>query len=165
MTETSAQPTLPNSLTRADFEAIAGHCYEVASEIVTAGETVAPVLLAGKIADGAPDITHIIQVSTKTEQDKDCVAGLMQGLVAEPDIEFVIHIVEAWLLVSPKLPKRSIAKHPRRKEVVLFNILSKDCQILILNPLHRKPNRLERGPVDFSLDYRGRFMRPPPVRN
>jgi hypothetical protein len=112
-----------------------------------------------------PDITHIIQVPTETEQDKDCVAGLMLGLAAEPDIEFVVHIVEAWVLVSPKLPRGSIAKHPRRKEAVLFNILSKDCQILVLNPLHRKPNRLERGTLDFSLDYRGRFMRPPPVRN
>lgn len=113
MTETSAQPTLPNSLTRADFEAITEHCHEVASKIVAAGETVAPVLLAGKMADGAPDITRIIQVPTKTEQDKDCVAGLMQGLVAEPDIEFVVHIVGAWLLVSPPAWQHRQASAPQ----------------------------------------------------
>ena len=57
-----------------------------------------------------------------------------------PQIDFVAHITEAWM--QKGFPEGRIADNPERMETILFNILSKDYQTLVVNPLRRNPSRL-----------------------
>lgn len=166
MTTSRNTPALPKTLTQQDFETIAAHCYDVASNIVARGKTVQSALVAGRILDnGELEVPQCGPAPTESDQDKDHLVQLMQALVQHPDLDFVVHVVEAWMLLSSEVPDGSIADHPQRQEAVVFNILTKDCQLVVLNRLHRNPSRLERGKVDFSIGCGGRLVCPPPTRN
>ena len=165
MTKETPSHALPTTLTQADFEAVADHCYRTARKIVAKGDAVEPILLMGMVRDGTLKIPSVGRVPVQSTSDKECLMALMQALVQQLDVDFVVHITEAWLLVGQTLPEGSIAEHPQRQEAVLFNIMSKDCQTVVINPLHRKPSRLERGKVDFDQQFEGRLVRPAPSRN
>ena len=150
--------TLPATMTQADFEAVADHCYKVASPIVIEGETVESILIMGRVRDNELFFTSGSLVPIQTDSDKHRITALMEAMVEHPEVDFVVHITEAWTLLNQKQLKGSIAKHPKRQEVVLFNILSKDCQTVVINPLHRNPSRLERGKVDFELQFKVRLI-------
>jgi hypothetical protein len=165
MSKDTSNTTLPATMTQADFEAVAEHCYKVASPIVIGGETVESILIMGRVRDDELFFTSGGLVPIQSDGDKHRITALMEAMVEHPEVDFVVHITEAWTLLNPKLPKGSIAKHPQRQEAVLFNILSKDCQTVVINPLHRNPSRLERGKVDFELQFKGRMVRETPPRN
>lgn len=165
MSKKPSHPTLPVSLTQTDFAAIAEHCYRVTSAVVAEGGVVAPIVIAGTCRNGNLEVSYTSLVAVRSDRDKNRIARFMQKLVQRPRFDFVVHITEAWVLIGPNLPTGSIAQHPQRQEAVLFNILSKDCQTVVINPLHRTPSRLERGRVNFDLEVQGRFVRPTPARN
>lgn len=170
MTTTTDTPQLPYTLTQEDFEAIAAHCYNVVSKEVARGREAAQVVLLGRCRDGVPSIQNAMHTPLRDWQDKDAVTLLMMLGVADPEIDFAVHVTESWVLALPKdgtgeVPTGSIAKHPKRREAVLFNIMSKDCQVVVINPLHRKPNRLERGTIDFGITLKGRMVRETPPKN
>lgn len=169
MTTTTDKPQLPYTLTREDVEAIAAHCYEVVSKEIAKGKSAAPLVLLGRCRDGIPSIHNAIHMPLQDWRDKEAVALLMTLAVADPDTDFALHVTEAWVLdlpkKNPRIPQRSIAKHPKRREAVIFNIMSKDFQVLVINPLHRKPNRLERGTIDFDITLKGRMVREAPPKN
>lgn len=167
MSKKPSIPTLPMSLTQLDFAAIAEHCYGVTSAVVAEGGEVAPIVIAGTCRNRTLTVSFTKLVPTGSDRDKNRLARFMQQLVQRPRFDFVAHVTEAWVLLDPDLPQitGSIANHPQRQEAVIFNILSQDCQTIVINPLHRNPSRLERGRVDFSMEVRGRFVRPTPARN
>lgn len=153
-------------MSQADFEGVADHCYKVANPIIIAGETVESVLIIGRARDGDLFFTPGGVLPINSEDDKHRIAALMETVVEHPDVDFVVHITEAWTLLHQKTPPEgSIAKHPQRQEAVLFNILSKDCQTVVINPLHRNPSHLERGKVDFEYQFKGSMVREAPPRN
>jgi len=165
MTRTT-KPTLPRVLIEADFEAIADRCFQSASKTVAAGKPVHSALLLGRMHDGKAEIGRVLSVPLENADHKIVLAALMEALVLEPDIDFAVHVSEAWFLANPvELPSDSIAEHPQRLEAVTFNIMSKDNQTIVVNMLHRKPNRLERGPVEFTKELRGRMVRDMPPTN
>ena len=158
--------TLPTSLTQNDFAAVAEHCYRIASPLVIAGQPVAPVLIVGCIRDSVLQAAPGDRIPIRSDKDKQRLSALMQTLVEKPDVDFVVHITEAWLRPLQQLPYSSMVENPQRQEAVIFNILSKDCQTVVINPLHRNPSRLERGQADFESQLRGgQMMRSAPLRN
>lgn len=159
-------PSLPKSLTRADFQLVADRCYRVANKIIQKGKSVESVLILGNINNGKLKVLHS-SFMPMDEQSKDMLVLLMQDLLQHPELDFVAHVTEAWF-VSVKddvIPEGSLADHPNRQEMVIFNIMSKDCQTVVLNPLHRNPNRLEPGKVDFETNMKGRMVRAPEIKN
>jgi hypothetical protein len=169
-TTTTDKPQLPYTLTREDFEAIAAHCYRIVSKEVAKGREAAQVVLLGRCRDGVPRIQQAVHTPLRDWQDKEAVTLLMTLAVADPEIDFALHVTETWILDLPddgsaEIPTGSIAKHPKRREAVIFNIMSKDCQIVVINPLRRKPNRLERGTIDFDIQLKGRMVRETPPKN
>jgi hypothetical protein len=167
---TTETPQLPYTLTREDFEAIAAHCYKIVSREVAKGRDAAPVVLFGRCRDGVLGIESATHTPMREWRDKDAVMLLMSLGVARPEIDFAVQVTETWVLDLPEdgsagIPTGSIEKHPRRREAVIFNIMSKDCQIVVINPLQRKPNRLERGTVDFGITLKGRMVRDAPPKN
>lgn len=165
MTKTT-KPSLPRTLSKADFEAIAERCFQSASQTIAAGKPIPSTLLLGRMHDGKAEIGRVLFVPIEDSDHKIVLTALMEALVQEPDIDFAVHVTEAWFLANPtELPTRSIAKHPKRLEAVTFNIMSKDCQTVVINMLHRKPNRLERGAVDFTRELRGLMARDKPPAN
>lgn len=166
MSKTQEPRRLPPTLTREQFAAVADHCYHVASATLAKDGEVPPVLMIGRFRRGKLRILAAGFVPVEDASDKAKLTMSMQLLAREPRVDFVVHITEAWMLHNPvELPADSIAAHPQRQEAVIFNILSRDCQILVVNPLHRDPLRLERGEVNFSLELRGSMARPQPTRN
>lgn len=165
MTSTSQDQQLPRTLSRDQFEEVAADCYELSTSALEQLKEVPSMLLLGTLQDGTPFLEQGGLFAIDSDADKQRLVVLMTALVDHPRIDFVVHITEAWVLANPKaMPKRSIAKHPKRTEAVLFNILSKDCQAIVMNPLQRNPLRLERGAIDFSMTLKGRMVRetPPP---
>lgn len=163
MSATPHDHTLPVSLTEADFEAVAAHCFAMVGPIAARGEPVAPFLLAGRCRDGSLEPAFTEFAPTRSERDRTRLARHLESLVRRPQIDFVAYVAEAWMRRG--LPEGGVADDPERMEAVLFNILSKDCQALVINRLRRDPPRLERGAVDFSNLLAGRFARQPPTRN
>ena len=165
MTTHSSNPTLAKTLSKAEFEAVAEHCFAAASQAVAKRQRVQSLLLLGRIRDGVVQIGEVMSVPVNRPEDREMLAALMETIVQRPTLDFVVHVTEAWLLLNPtSLPTKSIANHPKRQEAVTFNILSKDCQIVVINRLHRNPSRLERGEVNFEMQIAGRMVRetPPP---
>lgn len=165
MTSTPQDQQLPRTLSREQFEAVAADCYELSTAALDHFKEVPSMVFIGTIRDGVPYLDQGTHHRITKARDKLELVALMTALVQHPDIDFVVHITEAWVLANPKaIPSRSIAKHPKRTEAVLFNILSKDCQAIAMNPLKRNPLRLERGTIDFSMTLKGRMVRetPPP---
>ena len=82
-------------------------------------------------------------------------------LLGQPEIEIAVHISEAWYLRDPeiKAPQGSLKNHPQRNEAVIFNIMSRDCQTVVINPLSRDPLTLHRGKLDLSDELKGRMAR------
>jgi len=159
-------PSLPKSLTQADFQLVADRCYRVASKIIRKGKAVESVLILGNVNDGKVKVLHS-SFMPMHQQGKDMLVLLMQALLQHPELDFVAHVTEAWILSlkDGATPQPGISNHPDREEVVVFNIMSKDCQTVVLNPLHRNPNRLERGKVDFATKVKGRMVREPETKN
>jgi len=160
--------TLPKSLTEQEFQLIADHCYDVTRKVVRKGKSVTPVIIAGTVAEHGLNVKLSIAAPMENDSDKDNVTRLMQALVQNPDLDFVAMVCEAWFVRVKKdsrLPEGSLADHPDREEMVGFNIMSKDCQIVVINPLRRKPSRLIRGKLDFSIRFTGRMAREPETRN
>lgn len=163
----TAERKFPKSLTQADFQLIADHCYDVTRKIVRRKRSVKPVCIAGTVEDGKVVVQLSTHVPMETEHDKEMVPFVMEALVLHADFDFVVHICEAWTapVKDGVLPQGSLANHPKRQEIVVFNIMSKDCQTVVINPLHRNPSRLKPGKVDFSLKVRGRMVRDPETKH
>lgn len=165
MNSTPSQPQLPRTLSREDFEAVASRCYAMCAELIATCKHVPSLVILGRMVDGRPEFHEGGDFAIEKTQDKLLLTALMEALVKHTQIDFVIHVTEAWVLLNPvTIPTRSIAKHPKRTEAVIFNILSKDCQVVVMNPLHRKPTRLEQGQVNFDMTFKGCMARetPPP---
>ena len=162
----TAERKLPKSLTQADFQVIADRCYDVTRKIVRRKQSVIPVCIAGTVEDGKVAVQLSTHVPMETEHDKDMVARFTEALVQHPDIDFVVMVSEAWFVSANDgvIPEGSLADHPNRQEMVIFNILSKDCQNIVMNPLCRNPSHLKRGKVDFSLKATGRMVRDPETK-
>ena len=158
---------LPKTLTHDDFQLVADHCYHVTRKIVRKGKTVAAVVIAGTVGERGVNVKLSIGAPMEDDTDKYMVTQLTEALVQHPDIDFVAMVSEAWFVATKD--KRdlegSLADHPDRQEAVIFNILSKDCQIVVMNPLHRNPSRLTRGKLDFSVKFAGRMARDPETKN
>ena len=158
---------LPKSLTEREFQLVADHCYHVTRKIVRKGRAVAPVIVAGTVGDQGVRVKLSIAAPMASDDDKENVTRLMEVLVQHPDLDFVALVCEAWFVPvkGGRLPEGSLADHPMRQEMVGFNIMSKDCQIVVINPLRRHPSRLIRGKLDFSIRFTGRMARDPETRN
>ncbi len=156
---------LPKSLTHADFEAIADYCYRLACKAIRRDGGVSSMLIGGTIDEGKVSVRMSVRTPMEDNDDKLMVTIFMQHLVQRDDCDFVVLITEAWMLRGEHgpLPEGSISQHPRREDMVLFNIMSKDSQTVVLNP--RRGSFLERGKVDFDFQVRGRMVRDPETRN
>ena len=156
---------LPKSLTHADFDAIVDYCYRRACKAIRRDGGVRSMVIGGTIDEGKVSVRMSARTPMEDNDDKLMVAIVMQHLVQRDDLDFVVLVTEAWMLRAERgpLPEGSISRHPRREDVVLFNIMSKDCQTIVLNP--RYGARLERGKVDFDVKVRGRMVRDPETRN
>ena len=158
---------LPKTLTQTEFQLVADHCYRVARRIVRKGEAVMPTCVAGTVGDHGVRVKLSVQVPTHDPAYPEMTTRLMEALVQHPDLDFVALVCEAWTapVKEGQLPEGSLADHPQRKEIVIFSIMSKDCQIVVVNPLRRNPSRLIRGKLDFGLKFTGRMAREPNTRN
>jgi hypothetical protein len=158
---------LPKSLTQREFQLIADHCYHVAQKLVRKGRTVMPMCIAGTVGDHSVRVKLSVQVPTHDTSYKAMITPLMEAVVQHPDLDFVALVCEAWTapVKNARMPEGSLANHPQREETVIFSIMSKDCQIVVMNPLRRNPSRLVRGKLDFSMKLTGRMVREPETRN
>lgn len=157
--------TLGRTLDADQFEAVAALCYELADDYVQAGVQVPSLVIMGRFEGDRILCRGPLAVAIENVMDKLMVTALMETAVEAEQIDFVAHITEAWIVMNPETMEHQPSKHPRRQETVAFNIMSKDNQIVVMNPLHRKPNRLERGKVDFTVTVKGRMVRETPPRN
>lgn len=162
----TAERKLPKSLTQADFQLVTDHCYQFARQIVTDGHPVMPMVIAGSVNDGRLKVKLLTRIPLETGSDKEMLTHLMDTLVQHQELDFVALVCEVWTanLKTPDYPG-SLAHHPERQEAVVFNIMSKDNQIAVINTLRRNPNRLKRGKVDFSLQMKGRMVRDPETKH
>lgn len=166
----STTPKMPKTLTEPDFKAIADFCFETAEkalkQFLPAGQALPPCVLLGTITNGEIDIHHAFIPPLEDDRDKAVLAMTMDAMVKDDDTDFAVCIVETWMLPHAEGhdPTQSIANHPRRQEAIMFNILSKDSQVVVVNPLHRDPLRLERGEM-FTRRMIGRMVRPKPPAN
>jgi hypothetical protein len=164
-------PQMPKTLTEPDFKAIAEFCFETTEKALKSlppGRQLPPCVLLGSITHGEDygeiAIRHGFFPPLEDDRDKAVLTMAMDEMVQAPNIDFAVFIVESWMLVNPEtLPDESIANHPRRQEAVIFSILSKDSQVVVANPLHRNPLRLERGELITAMQ--GRMVRPRPPAN
>lgn len=147
------------------FQAVADFCYAKAAHLVAQNQPVAPAVLAGVIEDRRFRVLSAGILSGNPEGARINPLSLLEVLVHQPRIDFAVHTTEAWYVQGHRGEafEGSLADHPRREEAVIFNILSKDCQAVVINPLRRDPLRLERGAVDFSSTLRGRMARERPA--
>ncbi len=165
MNSTPSDQQLPRTLSREDFEAVANHCYAMSAALLDKCKQMPSLVCLGRMVDGKPVLRHGGEFAIRKAEDKVMLTTLLKAAIQHAETDFVVHITEAWVLLHPKtIPTRSIARHPKRTEAVIFNILSKDCQVVVMNPLHRKPTRLEQGQVNFDMTFKGRMVRetPPP---
>jgi hypothetical protein len=162
----TAERKLPKSITQADFQLIADHCYQFAWRIVRGGHPVVPMVIAGTVDDGRLKTKLLTRVPLETGSDKGMLARLMETLVQHHELDFVALVCEVWTanLKTPDYPG-SLADHPDRQEAVVVNIMSKDNQVVVINTLRRSPIRMKRGKIDFSIKMQGRMVRDPETKH
>jgi hypothetical protein len=158
-------PKMPKTLTTEDFKAIAEFCYravEAARKALPATDILPPCVLFGSIEEGKLVIYDKFCPPLEDDHDKRMLLLFMETLVQHPDIDFAVFIAESWMLADSEDHDftESIADHPQRQEAVVFNILSKECQAIVANPLYRDPLRLERGEIITTIA--GKMVRPKP---
>lgn len=150
-----------------DFQAVFDHIYAIVEDVISKGETVHPVVLGVRMAqDHSIENMHVLDISDlmAAAHGKDVLAQAMFKFVELPTVDIVAQVSEAWYLVKhaedPHIPDLSIALEPDRKEGVMVFLLSKDSEVLSVNPIHRNPvPHLERGTLDFAQHLEGRFAR------
>lgn len=159
------KPTLARTFEKQHFEAVADRCYELAADFVKVGVQVPSLVVMGCMKGDGIICSGPLLVPIENDLDKLMLTALMESAVASDQFDFAAHITEAWVVMNPEDMKRQPSKHPRRQEIVMVNMMSKECQIAVMNPLHRKPNRLERGTINFGMTIKGRMARETPPRN
>jgi hypothetical protein len=154
----------------ADFETAFNHLYAVVEGVIKQGGEVHPVVLGLKMAKNH-SIARLAVLDVADmmgdPEGKDQLAQAMFGLVQSPDLDIVAHVSEAWYLVKDaegpeglSALSGSISTEPDKMEGVIIFLLSKDSEVLALNPIQREPSpRLEKGNLDFTQMLRGRFSR------
>jgi hypothetical protein len=161
----TTKPTLARTLEKQHFEAVAARCYELATDFVRAGVQVPSLVIMGSMKGDGIICSGPLLVPIENNLDKLMLTALMESAVESKQFDFVAHITEAWVVRNPEDMEHQPSKHPRRQEIVMVNMMSKECQIAVMNPLHRKPNRLERGTINFDMTIKGRMARETPPRN
>jgi hypothetical protein len=150
-----------------DFKAVFDHVFGIVEGVVASGDIVHPVVLGVKMApDHSIESLHVLDVSDLMAgpQGKDVLAQAMFKFVELPAVDIVAHVSEAWYLVKSTEDKIdrtvTISTEPDRKEGVMVLLMSKDSEVLSVNPIHRHPvPSLERGSLDFTQHLEGRFVR------
>jgi hypothetical protein len=166
-------PKMPKTLTDQDFKAIADLCFIMADKALKklpAGHMLPPLVLMGSISNGQNygeiAIHHTFIPPLDDAQDREILTHVMDTLVQSTDMDFAVFIGESWMVAQPDhMPvTESIANLPERQEAVVFSIMSKDSQVVVANPLHRNPLRLERGEMGMTIGD-GRMVRQKPPVN
>jgi len=100
---------------------------------------------------------------------KELAARYMNFMIEYDAVDFVVLVTEAWQAPMEWSEDISASLHPDRQEVLMFNIMGKDCQALAACALERDARTAaarvsERIPLQFvnaELNIvQGRFIRP-----
>lgn len=142
--------------------------YDIVSIIVRVGEEHHPMILLFDPKSG--DLLHNKTVSINSTEDKDRLVVAQRMLASNGAI--VCLIFESWVVklpsssgtpeeVSREFAGRSLAHHPDREEMIVFNFAYKrECMIAFCD-IDRASSTLARGELRDALDIgvRGRFVR------
>jgi hypothetical protein len=147
------------------FEARLVALHAWAAGIVTQGGEVHPAIIV--IRDDG-EIAYM-PLSFDTVADKNIAAALHRMTASLPmGRDGAIMVSEAWILPESvvatvdqeRMRREGISKHPQRLEIVMWNALRGDRQLIATSKINRAANRLE--PVEIIDPQRsmvsGRFM-------
>jgi hypothetical protein len=111
----------------------------------------------GKIGIGFPaELAEIFEKGG--ERGKAVAARYMNFMVEKEAVDFVVLVTEAWRAeVSEDEQDIPASEHPERTEVLMFNIMSKDCQALADCPVTRDA-ATNKPKVTAQTEFR--FVRP-----
>lgn len=170
MTDKTATPALPAD--RDDFEAVS----EILRDITTRHYAVhgstsqAPALVAVLCRtqlEGKPVVkllpVDFLQSEEVGDRGKDLIAVMLSQLASHDDTLVVGYTSEAWMTSNQGIQPSA---DPQRKEVVVLNLISAECQALQVCPLTRAATgvSLEVGELQFmkgDTQLKGRFARNP----
>lgn len=170
MTDKTATPALPAA--REDFEAVS----EILRDITTrhyatyGSASQAPALVAVLCRtqlEGKPVVkllpVDFLQSEEVGDRGKDLIAVMLGQLASHEDTLVVGYTSEAWMTSNQGVQPSA---DPQRKEVVVLNLMSAECQALQVCPLTRTSTgvSLEAGEIQFmkgGAQLKGRVARNP----
>lgn len=170
MPDQTATPALPAA--REDFEAVSEILQDLTKRHYAAhgSASQAPALVAVLCRtqmEGKPVVKLIpvdfLQSEAAGDRGKDLIAILLRQLAGHDDTLVVGYTSEAWMTSNQGIQPSA---DPERKEVVVLNLMSAECQALQVCPLTRSATgvTLEAGELQFmkgGAQLKGRFARNP----
>lgn len=163
------------TMERADFSGVYTEVFTVCQEALEKqGHFAATVFVLqvndkGKIGVAFPaPVAELFQ--QHGQRGKAVAARYMQFMVEHAAVDFVALVAEAWQ--SPQETNAELSApslHPDRTEVLMFNLMSEDCQALaacpfVRNPVTGRATVLQQLPLEYDRpgqrDFEGKFIRP-----
>jgi hypothetical protein len=147
------------------------HLFIVASAIIKRGEEHAPIVIVISTAG-------VVTAKSLMGLQPDDAATLFKSMPAERDVRAAALVMESWYvdgqLADPEsrtvlelASQGRLSEHPARKEAVVISILTATRQAVMICPIDRSTNTLQKRPFQWLTEgaesFMGRFIRSSPT--
>jgi len=155
------------AMTEADFSGVYAEVFTVVKDAFekqghfAATAFVLQVNREGKIGLAYPAALGELMM-VHGSRGKTMAAAFMDHMLAMESVDFVALVTESWRApVEPGEDPVPASWHPAREEVLMFNVMGKDCQALAACPLERDENTgvaavSEQTPLAFVHEIHSR---------
>lgn len=165
--------------TKEDFERLVALMAGFARDQYKQTAEIAPALFVVNFLEGGTEDEVEVGVmpvgALQTgKNSKTVLAEFMQYASTQPGVLLVGHLTEGWMVLADgpghEQPSGPLSQHPDRQEVLMFNILSADCQALKRCVLQRNGDSVffdETSELQFvntaGANFKGVFARSRPA--